>query len=95
MSALAANLAVASAVVLSGLSLLLLAVGLVSYARLRHGRLMWVCIAFLVMAGQGLYLTLLAYQDRAAIAAGDASITTLTFVNLGIVIALYLAVLKR
>ena len=90
MSDLAANLAVASAIVLSGLSLLLLAVGVVSYTRLR-----WVNLAFLIMAGQGTYLTLLAYKDRAAIAAGDLSVTTLAFVNLGVVLALYLAVLKR
>ncbi len=95
MSDLAANLAVASAIVLSGLSLLLLAVGVVSYTRLRHGRLLWVNLAFLIMAGQGTYLTLLAYKDRAAIAAGDLSVTTLAFVNLGVVLALYLAVLKR
>lgn len=95
MSALGANVAVASAVILSGLSLLLLVVGVVSYTRLRHGRLLWVCVAFLVMAAQGAYLTYLAYRDRAEIAAGDLSVATLTLVNLGIVIALYLAVLKR
>lgn len=95
MSALGANLAVASAVVLSGISALLLAVGIVSYARLRHGRLLWVCVAFLVMAAQGVYLTLLLYRDRAAVAAGDYSLAGLTLVNLGIVLALYLAVLKR
>lgn len=95
MSALAANVAVASAIVLSGVSLLLLAVGAVSYARLRHLRLLWVCLAFLFMTAQGVYLAVLAYQERAAIAAGDASLAILAFVNLGIVLALYLAVLKR
>lgn len=95
MSALAANAAVAAAIVLSGLSLLLLTIGLISYARLRHGRLLWVCIAFLVMAAQGLYLSLLAFRNRAAIAEGDLSIGGLAVVNLGIVLALYLAVLKR
>lgn len=95
MSAFAANVAVASAIVLCGLSLLLLAVGVVSYTRLRHGRLLWVNVAFLIMAAQGTYLTVLAYRDRAAIANGDFSLTTLAFVNLGIVLALYLAVLKR
>lgn len=95
MSAFGANAAVAGAVVLSGVSLLLLAIGVVSYTRLRHGRLLWVCVAFLVMALQGVYLTVLSYKDRAAIAGGDWSLAALTAVNLGIVIALYLAVLKR
>lgn len=95
MSALAANLAVGAAVVLSGLSILLLVVGVVSYTRMRHGRLFWVCVAFAVMAAQGIYLTFLAYRDRAAISGGEMSLTALTVVNLGIVIALYLAVLKR
>lgn len=95
MSAFGANLAVASAVVLAGISTLLLAVGIVSYTRLRHGRLLWVCAAFLVMAAQGVYLSLLLYRDRAAVADGDYSLAGLTLVNLGIVVALYLAVLKR
>lgn len=95
MSALTANIAVAAAIALFGVSLLLLAIGVVSYTRLRNGRLFWVCVAFLVMAAQGLYLTVLAYQNRAAIASGDWSFTGLTVVNLGIVLALYLAVLKR
>lgn len=95
MSALAANLAVASAILLTGLSMLLMAVGLVSYLRLRHSRLLWVTLGFLGMAAQGLYLSVLAYQDRAAIAAGDQAITTLAIVNLVIVFALYLAVVKR
>ena len=95
MSAFGANVAVAAAVILSGISLLLLAIGVVSYTRLRHGRLLWVCIAFLVMAVQGAYLTVLSYRDRSAIADGDLSLAGLTGVNLGIVLALYLAVLKR
>lgn len=95
MSAFAANAAVAAAIVLSGLSLALLAIGLVSYFRLRHGRLLWVCAAFLVMAAQGLYLAVLAFRNRADVAAGDLSIGGLAVVNLGIVLALYLAVLKR
>jgi hypothetical protein len=95
MSALLANVAIAAAIVLSGLSVLLLVVGLVSYFRLRHTRLLWVGIAFLLMAGQGIVLTVLAFKDRGAIAAGETSFTSLAFVNLGIVLALYLAVLKR
>jgi hypothetical protein len=95
MSAFGANLAVAAAVILSGVSLLLLAIGVISYTRLRHGRLLWVCIAFLVMAVQGGYLTYLSYKDRGAIADGDVALASLTCVNLGIVLALYLAVLKR
>lgn len=95
MSDLTANVAVAAGIVLSGLSLLLLAIGVITYTRLRHDRLLWVCVAFLVMAGQGIYLTILAYRDRASIADGDLSLASLAFVNLGVVLALYLAVLRR
>jgi branched-subunit amino acid ABC-type transport system permease component len=90
-----ANLAVGAAVLLGGVATLLFVVGLVSWLRLRHGRLLWVSLAFLFLAVQGVLLTRLAYQDRAAIAAGDSSLTGLSLVGLGIVLALYLAVLKR
>lgn len=90
-----ANLAVGSAVLLCGLAALLFVVGLVSYLRIRHGRLLWVSLAFLFLAIQGFLLARLAYADRAAVAAGNSSFTGLAFVGLGIVLALYLAVLKR
>jgi hypothetical protein len=90
-----ANLAVGAAVLLSGVSTLLFVVGLVSWMRLRHARLFWVGLAFLLLAVQGVLLTILAYRDRGAIAAGNSSFTGLAFVGLGIVLALYLAVLKR
>lgn len=95
MSALVANLAVAAAVVLVGVSFLLFVVGIVSYYRMRHMRLLWVGLAFLFMAIQGGVLTYLAYTQRGDISQGEVSFATLAFVNLGIVLALYLAVLKR
>lgn len=95
MSDVTANAAVAAAIILSGISLLLLAIGVISYTRLRHGRLLWICIAFFVMAVQGAVLTYLSYSDRGAIASGDLALPGLTAVNLGIVLALYFAVLKR
>lgn len=90
-----ANLAVGAAVLLSGVATLLFVVGLVSWLRLRHGRLLWVSLAFLFLAVQGVVLATLAYQGRSDIAAGDSSLTSLSVVGLGIVLALYLAVLKR
>lgn len=90
-----ANLAVGAAVLLCGVALLLFAVGLVSYFRLRHGRLLWVAFAFLFLAVQGLVLAFLSYRERGSISDGDSSLTSLPFVGLGIVLALYLAVLKR
>jgi len=90
-----ANLAVGAAVLLGGVSALLFAVGLVAYSRLRHPRLAWVTFAFLLLAVQGFLLARLAYDDRGAIAAGDSSLTGLAVIGLGIVLALYLAVLKR
>ena len=90
-----ANLAVGAAVLLIGLATLLFVVGLVSWMRLRHGRLLWVAVAYLFLAVQGVVLVSLAYRDRGAIASGDSSLTGLALVGLGIVLALYLAVLKR
>lgn len=95
MSAWFANVAIAAAVILLGVSLLLFSVGVLSYWRLRHGRLLWVAIGFLFMAVQGAVLSTLAYRDRGLISDGDISWPALAFVNLAIVIALYLAVLKQ
>jgi hypothetical protein len=90
-----ANLAVGAAVLLGGIATILFVVGLLAYARLRNGKLLWVSIAFLFLAVQGIVLTALAYRDRGAIAGGDSSFTGLALVGLGIVLALYFAVLKR
>ncbi|MFA5943402.1 MAG: hypothetical protein WC876_02930 [Candidatus Thermoplasmatota archaeon] len=90
-----ANLAVGAAVLLGGVATLLFVVGLVSYVRLRHGRLLWVGFAFLLLAIQGIFLTKLAYDDRAAIEGGDFGLAGLSVLGLGIVLALYLAVMKR
>lgn len=92
---LVANLAVGAAVLLGGIATTLFVVGLVAYFRLRHGKLLWVSVAFLFLAVQGIVLACLAYRDRGAIAGGDSSFTSLALVGLGIVLALYLAVLKR
>lgn len=94
MGALAANVAVGVAILLAGLSLLLMVVGLVSYARMRHPRLIWVTVAFAAFAAQGLYLAWDAFHRRADLAQQWDALPTLAAVNLGIVIALYLAVLK-
>jgi xanthine/uracil permease len=90
-----ANLAVGAAVLLCGVSTLLFVVGLVSYMRLRHGRLLWVGFAFLLLAVQGIYLAKLAFDERAEIAGGDSGLTGLAVLGLGVVLALYLAVMKR
>lgn len=90
-----ANLAVGAAVLLCGVSTLLFVIGLISYTRLRHGRLLWVGFAFLLLAIQGVYLAKLAYDDRADIAGGDSGLASLSVLGLGVVLALYLAVMKR
>jgi xanthine/uracil permease len=90
-----ANLAVGSAILLCGVSTLLFVVGLISYMRLRHGRLLWVGFAFLLLALQGIFLAKLAYDGRADIAGGDTGLASLSVIGLGIVLALYLAVIKR
>lgn len=95
MSALLANLAVAVALLLLGLSLLLAAVGLMTWRRVGHGKLGWVTLAFALFAAQGAYLTRDAYQRRGDLAQGWDVLPYFASVNLLIVLALYLAVLKR
>ncbi len=95
MGALQANAAVAVGVLLTGLSLLLLVVGLTSYLRVRNTKLLWVSAAFLGFAGQGLYFVQDAYARRGELALSLDAMPALAAVNLAIVVALYLAVLKR
>lgn len=95
MSALQANLAVAVALLLLGLSLLLAFVGLLTWRRLGHGKLGWVTLAFALFAGQGAYLLRDAYIRRAELAQEWDVLPYLALTNLLIVLALYLAVLKR
>lgn len=90
-----ANLAVGASVLLTGIAATLFVVGLLAYFRLRSGKLLWVSLAFLFLAVQGAVLGYLAYRDRGAIAGGESSFTSLAVVGLGIVVSLYLAVLKR
>jgi hypothetical protein len=90
MSAVIANLSLAVGIILSGVALLLMAIGLLAYFRMRHTRMLWVSIAFFLFALQGALFAWDAYQTR-----GDPSFPTLPMVSMGIVMALYLAVLKR
>lgn len=91
MSDAMANLAVGSAVLLAGVSLILAVVGFLAYRRVQHGRLAWIALAFLGFTFQGVYLAWTAYQERGEID----SFPVLPVLNLLIVVALYLAVLKR
>lgn len=95
MGALQANVAVAVGVLLTGLSLLLFVVGAASYARVRNAKLLWVSLAFLGFAGQGVYFSVDAYARRGELARELDAMPVLAAVNLAIVVALYLAVLKR
>lgn len=97
MSTWTANVAVGAAILLAGISLLLAVVGFVSFGRLRHGRLLWVGFAFLGFAAEGAALAWYAYDGRSELVAatGWPQLLVLSLLNLGIVVALYLAVLKR
>lgn len=95
MGALQANVAVAVSVALTGLSVLLLVIGLASYQRVRNAKLLWVSLAFVGFAAKGLYFTLDAYRRRGELAAELDVMPLLAAVDLAIVAALYLAVLKR
>ena len=91
-----ADVAVGAAILLAALSLLLAVVGWLSAWRVRSARLGWVALAFTAFAVQGVYLTMLAYERRADVAAGTAGeFPLLAVVNLGIVVCLYFSVLKR
>ncbi len=90
MGAIEANIAVGAGVLLAGLSLLLASVGLLAYRRLGHTRLLWISLAFLGFLVQGILFTVEAVQNR-----GDQGWPTMTLLNLAIVGALYIAVLRR
>ncbi|MEA3191087.1 MAG: hypothetical protein QOD77_1669 [Thermoplasmata archaeon] len=91
-----ADLAVAAGILLGGIALLLAVLGVVAWRRLRAGRLLWVSAAFAGFAAEGAYLAWLAYQRRADVAEGAAGeFPILALANLGIVLCLYVAVLKR
>lgn len=94
MGALGANLAVAAAVLLAGLSLLLAFVAGSALRRIGHGRFLWLTVAFLAFAAKGGWLVWALYEARGDVAAGWNGLATLAVVDLGIVLALYLAVLK-
>ncbi len=94
MSALA-NAAILVAILLCGLSGLLAVVGYISWRRVGHNKLAWVAFAFTLFSLQGAYLIRDFYLRRGEIAGGWDALPSVALVNLLIVIALYMAVLKR
>lgn len=90
----AANVAVAVAVLLTGLALLLATVAALSWRRIGHARLGWIALAFAAFAGKGAWLAADAWQRRGELAQGWDVVPWLAVVDLGIVLALYFAVLK-
>lgn len=96
MDGLWANVAIAAAILLAGLSLTLFILGAVAATRLRNPKLWFITLAFAGFAAQGVYLALLAWQRRADVAADAAGeFPVLAVSSLAIVILLYLGVLKR
>ncbi|MES2154323.1 MAG: hypothetical protein V4510_04230 [bacterium] len=96
MSGTWANVAVAAAILLAGLSTLLMVLGLVAFARVRSSKLLMIALAFAAFAAQGVYLAWLAYERRADVASGSAGeFPVLAVSSLAIVVLLYMAVLKR
>ncbi len=90
MSAALANLSIAAAVLLAGIGTMLMLVGWIAYARIRHGRMLWVSVAFGLLAAQGVVAALDAYAAR-----DDPVFPGTTLLSLGVALALYFAVLKR
>lgn len=90
MSALTANVAVAVGILVAAIGLLLAFIAFLAFRRLGHWRMVWLAVAFLGFTAQGVLLLLEAWQDRA-----DAGWPVMGLVSLGILTALYVAVLKR
>ncbi len=95
MSALHANLAVLVAVLLCGLSLLLAGIGVLTWRRVGSPKLAWVAAAFAVFALEGGFLVRDFYQRRLELSQQWDALPWLALGNLVIVLALYMAVLKR
>lgn len=96
MSEWLANLAVGASIMATGLGILLAFVASLSARRMGAGRLWWVSVAFVVLAVQGGYLTVLSYAKRSDIAQGMAGeFPVLALLSVATAVALYLAVLKR
>lgn len=90
MSAFLANLSVGIGITLAGVSILLMVLGLLAYQRLKHGRMLWLALAFALFAAMGIVNAIEAFRQRS-----DPSLPAGPILALGIVFALYLAVLKR
>ena len=60
----AANAEVFSTVAVTGLSLILATIAILSYRRLRNKRALLIASAFLIFAGKGLLLTFASFQSR-------------------------------
>ncbi len=90
MSAELANFSIAASILLAGVAAALMIVGLVSAIRLKHGRMVAVTLAFGILAAQGIVSAVQAYAQRA-----EPTFPLLTLMSLGVVLALYAAVLKR
>ncbi len=96
MSVLGANAAVLVGILLCGFSAILAGVGFLTWRRVGHARLGWVTLAFVVFAIEGVALARDAYLRRGDIAThGWDALPMLALGNLVVVLALYMAVLKR
>ncbi len=89
MGALEANLAVAAAVLVMGLAAIMCITGLVSWRRIGHIRLLWVAVAFALLAANGLLLLQDALADRTG-----ADMPWDGILLLAVVASLYIAVLR-
>ena len=94
MGALAANAAVAVAILLTGLAGLLAFVAVTAYRRIGHARLLGIAVAFLAFAGKGAWFVQDFWDRRGELASSWDALPWLATLDLGIVLAFYLAVLK-
>lgn len=91
MSAMAANVEMFAAVVVTGLALLLAFVSFASYRRLRHRAALLIGLAFVAFLAQGLWLVQQAYRLRGS----EAWVSIVAIFDLLVLALLYLALRLR
>lgn len=85
-----ANLEIFAAASVLGIGLILFAISIISYSRLRNPRVLLVGLAFLVLAANGAYLTSVSWQTRGT----EDWVLTMASLDLALALLLYFATRK-
>lgn len=85
-----ANLEIFATASVLGIGLILFAVSLISYSRLRNTRALLVGLGFLVLAAKGAYLTTVSWETRGT----EGWVLTVALFDLVLALLLYFAIRK-